>query len=209
MAAQSRRGGCGCCGCLLAFLLILFALTLLGIGSVYFVATAKLNGVSRTGPVVVLPGATFTRQTYISARQKLNQFFADPSERRLTLSSAEVNALLADSPEVRKLSRGTTVVLNQNSAEVSCSVPVALPFLPRHYLNSAFLIRPSMHGDQLILDVSKIEGKGAPLGAAGIQQYQRAVVALIEQTVSMLNKVQGDRSVHEARIENGNLVLAR
>src|ERR1700736_24343 len=128
MAAQNRRGGCGCCGCLFAFLLILFALILLGVGFVYLSATSKLNGVAATGPVL-LPATTFTRQTYIAARQKFNQFFADSAERRMKLSNAELNALLADSPELRRLSHGTVIVLNQNSAEVACSVPMDLPFL--------------------------------------------------------------------------------
>jgi hypothetical protein len=208
MAAQNRRGGCGCCGCLFAFLLILFALILLGVGFVYLSATSKLNGVAATSPVL-LPATTFTRQTYIAARQKFNQFFADPAERRVTLSNVEVNALLADSPELRSLTRGTVVILNQNSAEVSCSLPVDLPLLPRRYMSCAFQVRPSMHGDQLGLDVSRIDEKGRPLRAAEIRQYQRVVVPLIEQTLSTLNKIQGNRSVHEARVENGNLVLAR
>jgi hypothetical protein len=208
MAAQNRRGGCGCCGCLIASLLILFGLTLLGVVFVYFSATSKRNGVAATG-AVVLPATTSQRQTYIVAREKLSRFFADPAERRLTLSNAEVNALLADSPEVRNLTRRTAVVLNQNAADVSCTLPLDLPFLPRRYLSWAFQVRPSMRSNQLVLDVSRIEAKGIPMKAAEIPQYERIVVPLIEQTLSTLNKAQGDRSVHEAQIENGNLVLAR
>lgn len=208
MAAQNRRGCCGCCGCLSAFFLILLALILFGVGFVYFNATNKLSRVAATGPVP-LTATTFTQQTYIAARQKFDQFFADPAERSVTLSNAEVNALLADSPELRGLRHGTAVVLNQNSAELSCSMPVDLPLLPRRFLSCAFQVRPSMRGDDFVLDVSRIEREGKPLGAAEIRQYQAVVVPLIEKTLSTLNRIQGDRSVHEARIENGNLVLAR
>jgi hypothetical protein len=208
MATQNRRGGCGCCGCLLASFLFLLALIVVGLGFFYFNATKNLSRVAATGPAA-LPATTFNRQTYTTARQKFNQFFADPAQRSVTLSNPEVNALLAESPELRVLSHATVVVLNQNSAEVYCHLPVELPLLPRRYLNCAFQVRPSMHGDEFDLDVSRIETEGKPLGAAEIRQYQTVVLPLIEKTLSSLNKIQGDRSVRDVRIENGNLVLAR
>ena len=70
-----------------------------------------------------LPATTFNRQTYTTARQKFDQFFADPAQRNMTLSNAEVNALLAESPELRLFQHGTVVVLDQNSAEVYCQPP--------------------------------------------------------------------------------------
>jgi hypothetical protein len=84
-----------------------------------------------------------------------------------------------------------------------------LPLLPRRFLNCAFQVRPSMRDDQFDLDVSRIETEGKPLGAAEIRRYQTVVLPLIEKTLSSLNKIQGDRSVRDVRIENGNLVLAR
>ena len=141
--------------------------------------------------------------------RSLTDFSRIPLHRSLTLSNAEVNALLADSPELRILRRGTVVVLNQNSAEVSGSLPVDLPLLPRRYLNWAFQVRLAMRGKEFDLDVSRIERDGKPLGAAETQQYQFVVVPLIEKMLSSLNQFQGERSVHEARIENGNLFLAR
>ena len=208
MAAQNRRGGCGCCGCLLVSFLFFLALILVGLGFFYFNATKNLSRVAATGPVVS-PATTFNRQTYTTARQKFNQFFADPAQRSVTLSNPEVNALLAESPELRVLSGAAVVVLNQNSAEVYCRLPMELPLLPRRFLNCAFQVRPSMRDDQFDLDVSRIETEGKPLGAAEVRQYQTVVLPLVEKTLSSLNKIQGDRSVRDVRIENGNLVLAR
>jgi hypothetical protein len=208
MAAQNRRGGCGCCGCLLVSFLFFLALILVGLGFFYFNATKNLSRVAATGPVVS-PATTFNRQTYTTARQKFNQFFADPAQRSVTLSNPEVNALLAESPELRVLSHAAVVVLNQNSAEVYCRLPMELPLLPRRFLNCAFQVRPSMRDDQFDLDVSRIETEGKPLGAAEVRQYQTVVLPLVEKTLSSLNKIQGDRSVRDVRIENGNLVLAR
>ena len=208
MAAQNRRGGCGCCGCLLVSFLFFLALILVGLGFFYFNATKNLSRVAATGPVAS-PATTFNRQTYTTARQKFNQFFADPAQRSVTLSNPEVNALLAESPELRVLSHAAVVVLNQNSAEVYCRLPMELPLLPRRFLNCAFQVRPSMRDDQFDLDVSRIETEGKPLGAAEVRQYQTVVLPLVEKTLSSLNKIQGDRSLRDVRIENGNLVLAR
>lgn len=208
MSAQNRRGGCGCCGCLLACFLLLFVLILVGFGFLYFNATNNLKRIAATGPGS-LPVTTFSRQTYTTARQKFDQFFADQAERSVTLSNAEVNALLADSPELRILSRGTVVLLTQNSAEVTCTLPVDIPLLPPRYLNCAFQVRPIVHGGEVALDVSRIEKGGKPLGVAESRQYQVLVIPLVEKIVSSLNRIQGDRSVRDVKIENGNLVLIR
>jgi hypothetical protein len=207
MAAQSRRAGCGCCGCFFAVFLVLIALVVVGGIFFYFNAAEKLNPASAVHRVPS-PAMTFSRQTYSSARQKLDRFFADPAERDATFSNSEVNALLADAPELRVLRRGTVAVLNQNSAEVDCSVALDLPVLPRRYLNCTLEIRPAMRAEELQLDVSRIEIEGKPVGAAGMHQYL-FVVGMIEKTLSGLNKFQGDRAVRDVRIESGNLILSR
>ena len=184
----------------------MIALVVVGGGFLYFNAAEKLNPASAHR--VPSPAMTFSRQTYSSARQKLDRFFADPAERDATFSNSEVNALLADAPELRVLRRGAVAVLNQNSAEVDCSVAVDLPVLPRRYLNCTLEIRPAMRAEELQLDVSRIEIEGKPVGAAGMHQYL-FVVGMIEKTLSGLNKFQGDRAVRDVRIENGNLVLSR
>jgi hypothetical protein len=208
MATQTRRRGCGCCGCLSAFFLLLFALILVGSGFFLFNAIGALNRLEATRPVP-LPATTFSRQTYTTARQKLDRFFMDSAERSVTLSNDEVNALLAESPELPFLRHSIVVALNQSTAEVYCSLPVNLPLVPRRYLNCSFEVRPSMHGQELDLDVSRIETEGKPLGAEEIHQYRLVVLPVIETTLSNLNRVQWDRSVREIRIGNGNLVLAR
>lgn len=207
MAAQSRRAGCGCCGCFFAVFLLLFVLILFGVGFFYFNAANNLD--RGAGPrLVPSPATAFNRQTYFVAREKFDHFFADPAERNLTLSNAELNALLADSPELRIVS-GTAVVLNRTSAEVSCNLPLDIPLLPRRYLNCTFDIRPAMRGQELQLDVSRIEKEGKPLGPGEIHQYQFVVVPMIERSLSTLNRIQGDKAVRDVRIENGNLIFSR
>jgi hypothetical protein len=127
----------------------------------------------------------------------------------VTLSNSEANALLAESPLLRILRRGAIVVLNQNSGQVYCSLPVNIPFLSRKYLNYAFNVRPSMRGDEIELNISRIERDGKPLEPAEQRQLEIGVIPVIERTLSGLNKIQMDRAVRDVRIENGNLILAR
>ena len=208
MATRSGRKGCGCCGCVLALSVFLLALVLVGVGFSYFYAANNLTRTS-TGGRVLLPATAFNRQTYTTARQKFDRFFADPAERNLTLSNAEVNALLAESPELSLFHRGIVVAFDHISAEVYSSVPLDLPFLPRRFLNCSFETRPSMHGGGLELDVSRLERDGKPMGAAEVRQYRVVILPLIEKFLSSMNTMRGDRAVRDLRIENSNLVLGR
>jgi hypothetical protein len=208
MATQNGRKGCGCCGCVLALFLFLLTLVLVGVGFSYFFAANNLARTTTTGRVL-LPATAFNRQIYATARQKFDRFFADPAERSLTLSNAEVNALLAESPELRLLHRGIVVAFDHTSAQVNSSMPLDIPFFPRRYLNWSFETRPSMHGEGLELDVSRFERDGKPMGAAEVRQLRAVVLPLIVQFLSSMNKMRGDRAVRDLQIENGNLVLGR
>jgi hypothetical protein len=208
MAAQDRRGGCGCCGFLFSFFLLLLLLLLVGIGWFYWSAANHLDRLSSTAPVT-LPPAAAGRQIYHEVRQKADHFFSDSAERNITLSSGELNALISESPELRILNRGTVVTLNQNTAELYCSLPVNLPFLSRRYFNYTIYVRPSMRGENIELEVFRMEREGKPLAPRELRQFQITAVPLIEKILSSWNKLQIDRSVHDVRIENGNLILAR
>jgi hypothetical protein len=181
---------------------------LIGFGFFYFAGTSGVDRLAIRGP---FPSAStqFTGQTYIAARGKLDRFFSDASERSLTLSNAEVDALLADSPELRVLGRGAFVFLNQNAADVYCSLPVGVPLLPKRYMNFSFEVRPAIRGDDVELDVTRIERDGRSVGAMETQKIQAQMVPLAEKLLSSLNGFSGSASVRELRIENGNLILAR
>jgi hypothetical protein len=208
MATQDRRGGCGCCGFIFSFLLFLLVLFLVGIGLFYFEAANQLKLLTSTIPVS-LPPAASSRLVYNQARQKLEHFFADAGERSLILSDADLNAFLADSPELRISNRGAVVILNQNSAHVYCSLPVSLPFQSRRYFNYTIHLRPSMRGEDFELNVFRVEREGKILGLTELRQFQIVAVSPVEKMLSIWNKLQMDRSVRDVRIENGNLILAR
>ena len=208
MATQDRRGGCGCCGFIFSFLLFLLVLFLVGIGLFYFEAANQLKLLTSTIPVS-LPPAASSRLVYNQARQKFEHFFADAGERSLVLSDADLNAFLADSPELRISNRGAVVILNQNSAHVYCSLPVNLPFQSRRYFNYTIHLRPSMRGEDFELNVFRVEREGKILGLTELRQFQIVAVSPVEKMLSIWNKLQMDRSVRDVRIDNGNLILAR
>jgi hypothetical protein len=104
------------------------------------------------------------RQAYNEARQKLERFFANPGERKLILSNTELNAYLAGSPELRFFNHGAVVVLNQDSADVYCSLPLNLPFVSRKYFNYTVHLGPSMRGEDFELNVLRIDREGKALG---------------------------------------------
>jgi hypothetical protein len=189
-------------------LLFLLVLLLAGIVWFYWSAANRLDRLSSTAPVTLPPTAA-DRQIYRQARQKAEHFFADSGERSLTLSSEELNALLAESPELGILHRGAVVTLDQNSAVLSCSLPVNLPFLSRRFFNYTIYVRPSMRGENIELEVFRMDREGKSVGPNELRQFQTVAVPLMDRILSSWNKLQFDRSVRDVRIENGNLVLAR
>ena len=203
-----EKRGCGCCGISLALVAVVFVLLLVGTGVVLFNIATKLNNLSSSTPAV-LPAVAGSSQSYSEARQKFDHFFSDPNERNLTLSEAEVNALLANAPELSILNRGVVVELKENTAEVHCSVPVNLPFLSGKYLNYNFVVRPTLRGQDVELQVSRIDRDGKPLGDRELAEFQVQFLPSIDRALSGANRLESDRSVRDVRVENGNLVLAR
>jgi hypothetical protein len=203
-----ERRGCGCWGIFFALVALLVLLLLVGIGVLLFNVTVKLNSLSSSTPVV-LPAVAGGSQAYNEARQKFDHFFSDPNERNLTLSEAEVNALLANAPELGILNRGIVVELKENTAEIHCSVPVNLPFVSNKYLNYNFVVRPSLRGQDVELQVSQVDRDGKPLAERDLADFTSQVLPKIDHALSLANKYELDRSVRDVRVENSNLILTR
>src|ERR1700730_14415853 len=155
MAFETRRqGGCGCCGtwgCVGVLLLII----LLGVAGFFAVRiTWNLYETASDQPLPVSrsevsPGA------YSQARGKLNNFMSNSEIRSVSLSEAEVNALLEDAPELAFLAKGATIVLRENEAELRFRVPLKLP-LKTKYLNYEVLLRPIVSCGEVRVDLSRV-----------------------------------------------------
>ena len=123
----------------------LVRLDVVGVGFFYFNATNNLNRCFGGAPRSFACDDVQPADLQL-ARQKLDHFFADPAERERHVFKCGSERAAGRLSRAACLGRGTVVALNQNSAEVDCSLPVDLPLLPRRYLNCTFEMRPSMRG---------------------------------------------------------------
>jgi hypothetical protein len=208
MADSRQKGGCGCCGFFLFgslfLLLILVALALFS----YWSGIGQLRKFASSAPVA-LPSSGINRSLYPIARHRFDQFFANASQQSLTLSGAELNALLAEAPELKFLKKGAVATLRENSAELHCSVPLNLPLLSDQYINYILYLRPSLRGDDIELQVFRIDHDGKQLTALELHEFRDSLEHTANMILSSLNKMQLDRSIRDIRIENGTLVISR
>jgi hypothetical protein len=208
MADPRRQGGCGCCGFLFfGFLFLLLAMIGVGLFS-YWSGADKLRKFASNTPVA-LPSSGANRSLYAPARHRFDQFFSNPAQQSLTLSGAELNALLTEAPELKFLQKGVVATLRENSAEINCSIPVNLPLFSGQYINYILSLRPSLRGEDIELQIFRIERDGKQLNAEELHEFRNSVELPADIVLSSLNKIQLDRSVRDIRIENGNLVISR
>jgi hypothetical protein len=208
MADARQKSGCGCCGFLLFGSLFLF-LVLVGAALFsYWSCSTQLRKYASNSPVV-LPSTGSNRSLYTAARRRLDQFFSSSSQQSVTLSGAELNALLTEAPELRFLQKGAVATLRENSAEINCSVPVNLPLFSSQYINYLLYLRPSLRGEDIELQVFRIDHAGRQLNAEELREFRSSVEHPANLILSGLNKVQLDRSIRDVRIENGTLVISR
>ena len=205
MSASKRGGGCGCCG---VFLIGFFLLLLVGLGYSYFATTNALRKYA-SDSARPLPATQSNRQLYLPTRERFDRFFASPAERSITLTEAELNALLREAPELKLLQGGAVATLRQNSAEISCSLPVNLLFFSGHYLNYTLYFRPSLRGEEVEFVLFRMDKEGKQMSAHDLHEFQASVVRPLEMAFSGWNKLQLDRSIRDIRIENGSMVISR
>jgi hypothetical protein len=201
---SAQRGGCGCCGCLgcLGTILVLMLLALAG---VVFVLYVNL-GVDRPSKP---PVAVAEPQTYLEARKKWNDFVKDGSVRVLTLSDREINAMLANAPELGFLGRGVSMISRDNGMEFQLSVPLRLvPFYTK-YINGDIFLRPIVTGENVDLNVYSLDAAGRPLDPASTQRFKSQVEPVLNAILTGANQFGGNRAIHEVRTQNGTVVLLR
>src|SRR5260370_39507364 len=118
MSQPSQRRGCGCCGCLGCLGSVVLVLVLAVVALVFLLyQTASADRPARP------PALAVNQQVYVSTRKKRDDFNRDSSVRTLVLSDAEINTLLAKSPEAGFLAGGATGTTPANGIPVQVSVP--------------------------------------------------------------------------------------
>jgi hypothetical protein len=204
MSQPPQRSGCGCCGCLGCLgtvVLVLLVAVVAGVFLLYQAATADRP--SRQPVVVANP------QAYVTARKKWDDFNRDGSVRSLILSDAELNSLLAKAPELRLLEGGATATSRENGIQLQLSVPVKIiPFYTK-YINADVFLHPIITGANVNLNVYGVDADGHPLDAASIQRFKAQFEPAINNFLTATNQFQGNRALHEIRLQNGSIVLLR
>jgi hypothetical protein len=203
-----QRGGCGCCGmvgCLGALLLLI----VLGVVTFFAVRiTWNLYAVASDQP---LPGArnVIPAGAYQQARRKLEEFMQSTENRSISLSESEANAILTEAPELNFLGKGVSTVFRDNEAELRFRVPLHLLPINTKYLNYEVLLRPTITGEKVTLNVQRITGADKPLDATALRDFKQRAEPFLNQFFSGLNEIQQSRAIHSIRIQNGTIVLER
>jgi hypothetical protein len=205
MARETRRqGGCGCCGplgCAGALLLII------GLSVVaFFVVRFAWNLSDQPLPtdrIAVLSGA------YPQVRHKLNDFMGNAEIRSVLLSEADVNAMLADAPELTFLGKGATIVFRENEAELRFRVPLHLLPLNTKYLNYEVFLRPIVSWGNVTVNVSRVTSAGKPLDPNTFRGFKEQAEPILNQMLSWLNETQQSRAIQSIRVQDGSVLLER
>jgi hypothetical protein len=208
MAYETRRqGGCGCCGTWGCAGALLF-LILLGV-TVFFAAriTWNLYAAASDQPLPV-SRSEIPAGAYSQARGKLNNFMSNAEIRSVSLSEAEVNALLEDAPELNFLAKGATIVLRENEAELRFRVPLKLPFNTK-YLNYEVFLRPIVSWGKVTVNVSRVTGAGKALDPTTFRGFKEQMEPFLNQVLSWLNEIRQAREIQSIRVQNGTMLLER
>ena len=203
-----RQGGCGCCGtlgCAGALLLII----VLGIAVFLAVRTTwNLYSMASDQPLPATR-STVPQGVYAQARGKLNYFMGDAAIRSVSLSEADVNAMLADAPELGFLQKGVNVVFRDNEAELRFRVPLHLLPFSAKYLNYEVFLRPIISEEKVTMNVLRVTSAGKPLDPIGLRAFKEQAEPSLNLLLSGLNEIQQSRAIQSVRIENGGVLLER
>jgi hypothetical protein len=151
----------------------------------------------------VPPGA------YSEARGKLNNFMSNPEIRSVSLSEAEVNALLEDAPELTFLAKGATIALRENEAELRFRVPLHLLLFNTKYLNYEVFLRPIVSWGKVTVNVSRVTSAGKALDPTTLRGFKEEVEPFLNQILSWLNETRQSREIQSIRVQNGSILLER
>ncbi|MGA8659101.1 MAG: hypothetical protein WB586_23470 [Chthoniobacterales bacterium] len=206
MANRNGQSGCGCCGIKSGLGCVLLLVLL---GAAAFLGFRLFNNLKilTSSSGWQLPSSEVTEEGYISARQRLGHFLSTRDSNSVTLSASDVNSLLADAPELWFLHKRAVATLHDDVIELHLSVPLILS--GTKYFNYVIFMRPTMRGENVALNVFRIDRDGRTLDGGALRAFKTAAEPYLDKALSGINMIQGDRAIRDIRIGHDSLELAR
>lgn len=206
---KKARRGCLFYGlivfCIMALVLLLASF--LG----YRYAKSFIEQYTDTAPVAV-PAVHMPEAALQQLRDRIRMFGEGVDQGKpmapLTLSEAEVNALLATAPEVKFLNERASVTLTSSNVHAQVSLPtdeLGLRMMKGRYLNATGTFTVGLEDGRLVVHVKSLTAKGKPFPEAFMRRFRDQNLA---EKVNDDPKIQAALSkLQEIRTEEGQVTI--
>jgi hypothetical protein len=162
---KSKGRGCFFYGCLTVAILFILGAIALYFGARYAMKTV-LNAYTETSPAS-LPKTGLSTNELARLQARLEQFKAALESQKetepLALSGAEINALIANEPQLRQYQDQFSVTIDQDQIKAQVSIPVeqlAFNSFKGRYLNGSAGLKASLENGALVVRLQSLAIKG-------------------------------------------------
>ncbi|MBI4327626.1 MAG: hypothetical protein HY674_20535 [Chloroflexi bacterium] len=163
--AKSKGRGCFFYGCLTGAILFILGAIALYFGARYAVKTV-LNAYTETSPAS-LPKTGLSTNELARLQAQLEQFQAAVESQKetepLSLSGAEINALIANEPQLRRYQDQFSITIDRDQIKAQVSIPVdqlGFTSIKGRYLNGSAGLKASLEKGALVVRLQSLEIKG-------------------------------------------------
>jgi hypothetical protein len=196
-------------GCLVALVLLLMVV-LGGLFGLYY-AKRMFNDFTDTKPAP-LPQMRLSRAEIDALQQRIDLFRqatrSGKATEPLTLTSDEINALIATDPDLSALKGKLYVTLSGQQIEGQLSVPmeeIGLPIFRGRYLNGTGTFNISLHNGQLRLGATGFVVKGKRIPQVYMDQIRKQNLA--EGINSQPRAAAALDRLQEIKVQDGKLLI--
>jgi len=215
MSDSQKKNGCGCCmgrGC--GFLIIVAGIFAVLIGWCYHLGAGRLRHghyTSSSSGAVPIENANADDYSAVLKRMEAFKHAAPGSNATLTLTSHDLNVLIAFSPQWAGVRGKINTRIEGSDVSLIGSIPLAsIPELRDQYANGTLRFTSSIENKVLHVTIQDIKLKTHELSKA----YMQLAIALLEPQLT--NRLLGDPVIgavlikaETMKVENGALVLTR
>lgn len=207
--SPKRRRGCFFYGCItsLVLLALLLGAVLLGLHLI-----KKTVNRYTESQAVELPTSQMPRDEAAKLKQRFEAFEAAVREQRpvppLTLTSDDLNALIASGPQPQALQGKVYLSLEGDQLKGQVSVPlqtIGWGMLKGRYLNGSAMFNLALHNGALFVTAQSVAVKGRPLPEAFMQSIRKEnLAARLANDPRAAALLQG---LEDIRVSGGKLVI--